>query len=228
MRPQVGGSRDSALIRNQQDAGREAGPDHLPADQATHERLRVQAFESRKTKQPIVDELFASCMVERTMADGNQSSRGIGPRGTMSDLYVTDIVTWADVQAELLRRRAAGELVNEADIDWPNVVEEIASVGQSQVDAIESLLFQAFVHDLKAQGWPLRGDVDSWRADARGFRAQARRKFRESMRQTLNVAGIYADALEAVPDTMDGQAPMPLDRRCPVTLDELLAPPLAR
>ena len=30
----------------------------------------------------------------------------------MSDLYDTDIVTWSERQAELLRRRAAGELVS--------------------------------------------------------------------------------------------------------------------
>ena len=39
------------------------------------------------------------------------------------------------------------------------------------------------------------------------------------------MAGIYADALEAVPETMDGQPPMPLERECPVTLDDLLSPP---
>ena len=35
----------------------------------------------------------------------------------MSDLYDTDIVTWSEQQAALLRRRAARELVNEAEID---------------------------------------------------------------------------------------------------------------
>jgi hypothetical protein len=48
------------------------------------------------------------------------------------------------------------------------------------------------------------------------------------MRQKLDVAGIYADAVEAVPETMDGQPPMPLERECPVTLDDLLAPPPER
>ena len=46
----------------------------------------------------------------------------------MSD-YDTDILTWSERQATLLRRRAAGELVNDAEIDWPNVAEEIESVG---------------------------------------------------------------------------------------------------
>ena len=107
-------------------------------------------------------------------------------------------------------------------IDWPNVVEEIIAVGQSQVDRIESWWFQAFVHDLKAEAWPLALDAPNWRGSARGFRAQARRKYRPSMRQKLDVAGIYSDALSALPDTMDGQQPLPVPETCPVTLDELL------
>ena len=50
----------------------------------------------------------------------------------MSDLYDADILQWSEHQAALLRRRAAGELVNEADLDWPNIAEEIESLGKSQ------------------------------------------------------------------------------------------------
>ena len=141
----------------------------------------------------------------------------------MGDLYDTDVFEWSERQAALLRRVAAGERVNNADLDWPNIVEEIESVGQSQVDAVESFLFQAFVHDLKAAAWPLVRDVPGWQGEARGFRAQARRKYRASMRQKIDVAGIYADALQALPDSMDGQAPLPVPQECPVTLDELLS-----
>lgn len=141
----------------------------------------------------------------------------------MGDLYDTDVFEWSERQGALLRRVAAGERVNNADLDWPNIVEEIESVGQSQVDAVESFLFQAFVHDLKAAAWPLVRDVPGWQGEARGFRAQARRKYRASMRQKIDVAGIYADALQALPDSMDGQAPLPVPQECPVTLDELLS-----
>lgn len=48
----------------------------------------------------------------------------------MSD-YDTDILTWSAQQSALLRRRAAGELVNDADLDWTNIAEEIEAVGQS-------------------------------------------------------------------------------------------------
>jgi len=82
--------------------------------------------------------------------------------------------------------------------------------------------FQAFLHDLKAEAWPPTRDVPAWRGDARGFRAQAGRRYRPSMRQKLDVPGIYADALSAMPDSMDGQPPLPVPAVCPVTLDELV------
>jgi len=141
----------------------------------------------------------------------------------MSDLYDTDIVAWSEHQGVLLRRRAAGDLVNEAEIDWPHVAEEIEAVGQSQTDRVESLLYQALLHRLKAQAWPLSRDVPHWQGEERGFRAQARRKFREPMRQKLDVPGLYADALEALPATMEGVAPQPVETACPPTLDDLLS-----
>jgi hypothetical protein len=142
----------------------------------------------------------------------------------VSDLYDTDIVTWSEQQAALLRRLQNGERVND-QVDWNNVAEEIEDVAQRQIDAVETLLFQAFVHDLKAEAWPLARDVSSWRGDARGFRAQARRKYRASMRQRIDLAGIYADALSALPDSLDGASPLPVPQTCPVMLEELLAEP---
>ena len=55
----------------------------------------------------------------------------------MSD-YDSDILIWSERQADLLRRRAAGELVNDAALDWPNIAEEIEDVGRSQLNAVES------------------------------------------------------------------------------------------
>jgi hypothetical protein len=43
------------------------------------------------------------------------------------------------------------------------------------------------------------------------------------MRQKINIADLYADALAAIPETIEGQAPLPVPEACPVTLDELLA-----
>jgi len=135
--------------------------------------------------------------------------------------YETDILTWSEHQAALLRRLALGERVNDK-IDWENLVEEVESVGREQLHAVESLLFQALLHMLKAQCWPLARDVDNWQADARGFRAQARRRYTPSMRQKIDLAGIFTDALKALPKTMDGIRPELLPETCPLTFDELL------
>jgi Domain of unknown function DUF29 len=75
----------------------------------------------------------------------------------MSD-YGDDILLWSERQAELLRRMAAGERVND-QVDWENVAEEIESVGRTEPRACESHLVQALLHDLKAEAWPLARDV---------------------------------------------------------------------
>ena len=139
----------------------------------------------------------------------------------MSDLYDDDILLWSERQSTLLRCIAAGEPVNERP-DWANIIEEVESVGREQLHAVESLLLQALLHMLKAEGWPNARDVENWLADARGFRVQARRRFVPSMRQNMDVAGLYADALKALPARMDDQPPQPVPPTCPMTLDELL------
>jgi hypothetical protein len=139
----------------------------------------------------------------------------------MSDLYGDDIVIWSERQAELLRRIAAGEPVNEAP-DWPNIAEEIEDVGRSELRSCRSLLRQALRHMLKAEAWPLSRDAPNWRADAIDIRRQARDGFTPSMRQKIDIAQLYADALAAMPDSQDGVPPLPIQTDIP-TLDELLS-----
>ena len=52
--------------------------------------------------------------------------------------YDTDIVEWSERQAGLLRKRAAGELFNETELDWANIAEEIEDVGNNKVDRTQS------------------------------------------------------------------------------------------
>ena len=140
----------------------------------------------------------------------------------MSD-YDQDILLWSEHQANLLRRRAAGELINDAELDWPNIAEEIEDVGGNRLHAVESLLIQALRHMLKAEAWPQSRDAPGWRADAIDFRQQARRRFVPSMRRKIDVGELWRDAVRAIPETIDGEPPLPVPEVCPVTLDELLA-----
>jgi hypothetical protein len=139
---------------------------------------------------------------------------------TMSD-YDTDILTWSERQAALLRRRAAGELINDADLDWPNIAEEIEDVGKNALRACRSQLLQALLHMLKAEAWPLSDAVAHWRSEAIVARINAADAFAPSMRQNIDIADIYTKALRALPETIDGMPPLPVPDVCPVTLNEL-------
>ncbi len=139
-----------------------------------------------------------------------------------TDLYDEDILLWSERQAELLRRVAAADRANQEAPDWPNIIEEIESVGRSQLSAVRSLLVQALLHDLKAEAWPVSREVPHWRAEARGFRGDAAEAFTPSMRQRIDVAALYRRAVDRLPDSIDGQPPLPVPTECPVTLDELL------
>ncbi len=136
--------------------------------------------------------------------------------------YETDILEWSEHQAALLRRVAAGQAPNEPP-DWSNIIEEVESVGRSDLHRVELLLLQALLHMLKAEAWPQSLAAPGWRSDARLFRAQARRAFAPSMTQRLDLPSLYADALKVLPESIDGQPPRPLPSECPVTLDELLS-----
>ena len=136
--------------------------------------------------------------------------------------YETDILEWSEHQGALLRRLANGELVNSAELDWPNIAEEVESVGRSQLSAVRSHLVQSLAHDLKAEAWPLSRDVPHWRTEARRHRFEAAEAFAPSMRQRIDLAKLYRQAIKLLPETIDGQPPLPIPEQCPVTLDELL------
>jgi Domain of unknown function DUF29 len=140
----------------------------------------------------------------------------------MADLYEDDVVEWSQHQAALLRRMAAGERVND-QVDWENVAEEIESVGNEQIHAVRSLLMRALEHDLKCEAWPLSRDVPHWRTEARRFRIEAADRFTAAMRRQIDVGVLYRRARRLLPETIDGNPPLPVPEECPVTLDELLA-----
>jgi len=138
----------------------------------------------------------------------------------MGDLYDVDVLVWSEHQARLLRQHAAGEAGNEMP-DWPNIIEEVESVGRDQLHAVESRLAQALAHMLKAEAWPLSREVPGWQAEARRFRDDAAARFSPAMRQRIDVTKLYRRAQRILPDTIDRLQPLPVPQVCPVTLDEM-------
>jgi hypothetical protein len=148
------------------------------------------------------------------------------PNDADADLYDADILLWSEQQSALLRRLAAGEQVND-QIDWPNLIEEVESVGSEQLHAVRSPLRQALIHMLKAEAWPRSREAAHWRSEAIRLRADAADRFTPSMAQRIDLAKLYRNARWALPETMGGRAPRPVPTACPVTLEELLAEPPA-
>ncbi len=137
------------------------------------------------------------------------------------DLYDRDVLAWSEHQADLLRRLARGERVN--DLDWEHVVEEIEDVGLSELNAVQSYLRPMLAHLLKVRGWPDSPPVNHWRGEIVAFQKDALQRFAPSMRQRIDLARLYADALEQLePLQHDGAAPLPWPADCPFTLDQLL------
>jgi len=143
------------------------------------------------------------------------------------DLYTADILRWSGQQADLLRRLARGERVNDA-IDWQNVAEEVESVGRSELHAVESLLSLAISHLLKAHCWP-DGPTQHWQHEAVTFLRGARRRFAPSMRQNLDLGALYdAEAEDVLAYVIAGRVPAPLPAKVPWSLDDLIVPSAAR
>ena len=143
----------------------------------------------------------------------------------MSDLYDDDILWWSEQQAELLRRVAAGERVND-QVDWNNIIDEVESLGRSETRACTSALVRMLLHELKLVAWPNSTAVPGWRDEVSMRRMEAADAFAPSMRRKIDVADLYARALHEfrkMPAMIDGLAPLPVPGTCERTLDELLA-----
>ena len=137
-------------------------------------------------------------------------------------LYERDALAWAEHQAALLRRLAAGERLNEA-VDWPNVIEEVQDVGLSELRACQSLLEQALTHLLKLHALPDNDAARHWRDEVRAFLHDVERRFTLSMRQRIGLDDLYAKATGRTRAAVEDGGGRPLPEACPFTLAELLA-----
>ena len=137
--------------------------------------------------------------------------------------YETDILGWSEDQAERLRRIARGERPNDVGLDWPNLIEAIEDVGKRERRAAMSLLNVALVHVLKAHGWPEHRDRDHWLLEAATALLNLRRVVDSGMKQRLDLAEAYADAVEIVGlNKMNGSGPRSLPRSIPLAFNDIV------
>jgi hypothetical protein len=148
----------------------------------------------------------------------------------MNDLYDTDLLLWSEHQAALLRRRAAGELINEAELDWPHVAEEIEALGKSERSALASHIAIVIEHLAKLEASPAIEPRAGWQETILRARADIDDILESSpsLRPTLDavVARQHVRALRLVAGVLAlyGEAPrVPLDG-IQYSTDQVLGP----
>jgi hypothetical protein len=131
--------------------------------------------------------------------------------------YETDVVAWAEAQAEALR---AGRL---DELDLENLAEEIADVGRREAEAVESHLETLVMHLLK---W--RHDPDhrsrSWEGTIRVARHKTAKLLRDSPSLRRRLPALLEDAypaarIRAGVETSPSEETFPAT--CPFTLDQI-------
>jgi hypothetical protein len=175
----------------------------------------IVTYEEHQRRADAAEALFREMQRKITKARWGRAADGVGD----SDLYGDDIVLWSKRQAELLRRMAAGERVDD-QIDWPNVIEDARSRAWS-----DRRCGSPYSISLLMLGWPDAGAVPFRAAEVTSQLADAHEDFRESMRPEIDLVSLYRRARLEVDKHIlhEGDPVSPLPDQCPWSLDELLA-----
>lgn len=144
----------------------------------------------------------------------------------MSDLDDEDFVLWTEQQATLLRHRAAGDLVNDAEPDWLNLAEEIEAVGGNTRRELHTRLARLLQQLLKWHDQPEQRSR-SWRATIRTQRQEIEDLLADnpSLRPRLPefLAAAYPRLRAAA---LDETGLLGLPEQPPFSIDQALADPL--
>jgi hypothetical protein len=139
-------------------------------------------------------------------------------------LYEEDIVAWSEQQVAALRQLAELPALTNA-VDWENVIEEIESLGRSQLETVVSLIENAFVHILKIIADPDSLSQRQWRAETAGFLKGARKRFKPSMMQAIDLEEIWREAIVSANRDLkpyDRDLPTNIPTACPFVLEDIL------
>jgi hypothetical protein len=97
-----------------------------------------------------------------------------------ADLYETDVVAWAEQQADALRRRAGGNA-----LDWDNLADEIQDVSRTQTRAAESYIAVIIEHLLKLEFVRQPENTRGWTVSVRHARKSLNKELTPTLRARL-------------------------------------------
>jgi hypothetical protein len=114
-------------------------------------------------------------------------------KGPSMNDYDTDISRWSERQGAMLRRRANGELINEAEFDWPNIAEEIESLGKTVARELASHIAVVLEHLIKLQASPANDPRNGWKGSVRRARVAIQRDLKDAPSLRRTVAAVIAE-----------------------------------
>ena len=134
-------------------------------------------------------------------------------------LYERDFYSWTRDQAARLR-----ELRGHNALDTAYLAEEIEDLGRERRDAVQSNIERFLEHLVKLAASPSDAPRGLWRREARAFAGNARRKFSPGMRQHLDPADAWSQAVAMARDELSdyGERLGTAQADCPLGLDEML------
>jgi hypothetical protein len=139
--------------------------------------------------------------------------------------YERDFYGWTQEQATAIRKVATGH-VKTTEIDWENVAEEIASLGRSELRAMESTLVRIIEHLLKLRYLPTTELRECWQVSIDLHRDHLRRLKRDNpgLIQKIDLAEIYISARRIAnkcTQKHDAQAISTMPEQNPFTLGQI-------
>jgi Domain of unknown function DUF29 len=137
---------------------------------------------------------------------------------TAIDTYETDFYAWTQEQADLLRTKQWSQ------IDLPNLIEEIESLGKQQRQELRSRLGVLIGHLLKWEYQPQHRSR-SWLATLRVQRRDILRLLKDSPSLNAYVDEALQEAYENAKDLAMGETDLPkqtFPSSCPYSLSEIL------
>ncbi|WP_413171160.1 DUF29 domain-containing protein [Anabaena azotica] len=131
-------------------------------------------------------------------------------------LYEQDYPQWLETTLQQLQARDIENL------DWENLIEEIATLGNEQKHKLESYLLQLLKHLLLYQHWSLPDCKNHWEVEIDNFRVEIRK-----LTKSKNLYNYFLTVLDEVYNDAARQAKKKsglncFPQTCPYTIEQIL------
>ncbi len=135
----------------------------------------------------------------------------------LKELYEKDFLLWIEKTIELLSDRQL------KDVDYDNLIEELAAMGRTEKRTVKSLVRQILIHLLLYQYWTAKHKYNAkhWKGEIITFRQQLKGDLTSTLYNYLlsELNNLYDDAKE----TVEHKTKLNIfPSQCPYTLEQII------